>query len=348
MPAVVQVVVAQLFPEGSAAMIGNASRATLALLAGFITGHTAIAQDRSNAGRYPDRPVRLIVPFAPGGSLDIVGRILAQKLTDRFGQPVIVDNRAGATAIIGTDILVKSPPTGYTMMIANIAHGANPYLRKSLPYDTEKDFTPVTLLATLPGLLAVHPGVPARSTVELIALAKTRPGQLTYGSSGSGSSNHLFMELFKVSTGIDIIHIAYKGGGPALVDLVAGQINTMFIAIPPAFPFVKDGKLVALGVSSSKRSNALPDVPTIAQAGIPGFEVNDWLGMLLPAGVPTVIVDRLHREITGVLATADVRERIQGLGADIVTSTPGQLAEHIRKERALWSRVIKQAGIPAD
>ena len=317
-------------------------------MAGLVAAQVAIAQDKAGEGRYPDKPVRLIVPYAPGGSLDIVGRILAQKLTDRLGQSVIVDNRAGATAIIGSEILVKSAPNGYTMMIANIAHGANPYLRKTLPYDTAKDFSPITLLAMLPGLLAVHPGVPARSTAELIALAKTKAGQLTYGSSGSGSSNHLFMELFKVSTGVNITHIAYKGGGPALVDLVGGQINTMFIAIPPAFQFVKDNRLIALGVSSSKRSGALPDVPTVAEAGIPGFEVNDWLGVLLPAGAPKPVVDRLHQEITGVLQIPDVRERIQGLGADVVTSTPAALAEHIRKERALWERVIRQSGISAD
>ena len=325
-----------------------AARAILGTLAGLMTVQIAAAQDKSNDARYPDRPVRIIVPYAPGGSLDIVGRILAQKLTDRIGQSVIVDNRAGGTAIIGSELLVKSTPNGYTMMIANIAHGANPYLRKTLPYDTDKDFAPVTLLALLPGLLAVHPNVPARSTAELIAVAKAKPGQLTYGSSGSGSSNHLFMELFKVSTGVNITHIAYKGGGPALVDLVGGQINTMFIAIPPAFPFVKDNKLIALGVSSSKRSNALPDVPTVAESGIPGFEGNDWLGVVLPAGAPKTIVERLNKEITGVLALADVRERIQGLGADVVTSTPDGLAEHIRKERALWKRVIKQAGIIAD
>jgi len=324
------------------------SRTTFSMLAGIIFMPVAFAQDTSSAGRYPDRPIRLIIPFAPGGSLDILGRIIAQKLTDRFGQSVIVDNRAGGTAIIGTEILARSAPNGYTMMIANIAHGANPYLRKTLPYDTEKDFAPVTLLAQLPGLLVVHPSVRARSTAELIALAKSTAGQLTYGSSGNGSSNHLFMELFKVSTGANITHIAYKGGGPAVIDLVAGQITTMIIAIPPALQFVKENKLIALGITSGKRSNTLPGVPTIAEAGIPGFEVYDWQGMLLPAGAPKAIIERLHREITGVLELADVRERISGLGAEVVTSTPAKMAEHIRKERDLWSKVIKQAGITAD
>ena len=205
---------------------------TRALVIGLACGApVAYSQSGSAAPRYPERPIRLIIPFAPGGSLDILGRIIGQKLSDRFGQSVIVDNRAGGTAIIGTEILAKSAPDGYTMMIANIAHGANPYLRKTLPYDTEKDFAPVTLLAQLPGLLAVHPTVRARSTAELIALVKTKPGQLTYGSSGNGSSNHLFMELFKVSTGTNLTHVPYKGGGPAVIDLVAGQINTMIISI---------------------------------------------------------------------------------------------------------------------
>ncbi len=326
----------------------TAARAVVAALAGIIAAPASFAQGTPGAARYPDRPIRLIIPFAPGGSLDILGRIIAQKLADRFGQPVVVDNRAGGTAIIGTEILAKSAPNGYTMMIANIAHGANPYLRKTLPYDAEKDFAPVTLLAQLPGLLAVHPNIRVRSTAELIASAKSKPGQLTYGSSGNGSSNHLFMELFKVSTATDITHIAYKGGGPAVIDLVAGQINTMIIAIPPVLPFIKDNKLVALGVTSSKRSNTLPGVPTIAESGIPGFEVNDWQGMLVAAGTPKAIIDRLNAEIIGVLELADVRERISGLGAQVVTSTPAQMAEHIRQERDLWRRVIKEAGITAD
>ena len=322
------------------------SRATFAFF-GALLVQPVFAQG-GNPARYPDRPIRLIVPFAPGGSLDIIGRILAQKLTDRMGQPVIVDNRAGGTAVIGTEILAGSPPNGYTMMIANIAHGANPFLRKTMPYDAEKDFAPVTLLVQLPGLLVVHPTVRARSTAELIALAKSRPGQLTYASSGTGSSNHLFMELFKVSTGTDITHVPYKGGGPALIDLVGGQVNTMIVAIPPVLPFVKEGKLIALGITSGTRSKAVPEVPTIKEAGLSEFEVTDWQGMLLPAGVPTAIVNRLNKEIIGVLQLPDVRERISGLGADIVTSTPAQLAQHIHRELALWGRVIKQAGIVAD
>ncbi len=313
--------------------------------AGAVLAFAACAQD---GVRYPERPIRLIIPFAPGGSLDIIGRILSQKLTDRMGQTVVVDNRAGGTAIIGTEILAGAPPNGYTMMIANIAHGANPFLRKTMPYDAEKSFSPVTLLVQLPGLLVVHPSVRARTTTELIALAKAKAGELTYASSGVGSSNHLFMELFKVSTGTQITHIPFKGGGPALVDLVGGQVKTMFVAIPPALPFVKDGRLIALGVSSGKRSQAVPEVPTVKEAGLADFEVSDWQGILLPAGAPPAIINRLNKEIISVLQLADVRDRISGLGADVVTSTPAQLAQHIHKELALWGRVIKQSGIVAD
>ncbi len=319
--------------------------AGIAALACIAAAGVAQAQ---GSNPYPDRPIRLIVPYAPGGSLDIIGRILAQKLTDRMGQTVVVDNRAGGSAIIGTEILASSQPNGYTMMIANIAHGANPFLRKTMPYDAEKDFSPVTQLVQLPGLLVVHPSVRARTTAELIALAKSQPGTLTYASSGVGSSNHLFMELFKVSTGTQITHVAYKGGGPALVDLVGGQVKTMIVAIPPALPFVKDGKLFALGVSSGKRMQVIPDVPTLREAGYNDLEVADWLGILLPAKSPPAVISRLNKEITGVLQLPDVRDRVSGMGAVVVTSTPAELAAHIHKELALWGRIIKQSGIAAE
>jgi tripartite-type tricarboxylate transporter receptor subunit TctC len=322
----------------------RASRFITACIGALLTS-TICAQD---IARYPERPIRLIVPYAPGGSLDIIGRIVAQKLTDRMGQTVVVDNRAGGTAIIGTEILAAALPNGYTIMIANIAHGANPSLRKKMPYDAEKDFAPVSMLVQLPGMLVVHPSVRARSTAELIALAKAKPGELTYASSGVGSSNHLFMELLKISTATQITHVAYKGGGPALVDLVGGQVKTMIVAIPPALPFVKDGKLIALGVTSAKRMPVVTDVPTIMEAGIKDFEVSDWLGILLPAGSPAPIVNRLNKEITSVLQLPDVRERVSGMGAVVATSTPAELAAYIHKELALWAKVIKQSGIAAD
>ena len=234
------------------------------------------------------------------------------------------------------------------MMSANIAHGANPYLHKKLPYDTVKDFAPVTLMVVIPMVLIVHPSVAARSVPEFIALAKAKPGQLTYGTAGTGSANHLAMELFKVSTGTNIIHISYKGGGPAVADLMAGQITAMFSTVAMAAPYVKGGKLLAFGIGSTKRSAALPDVPTVAEAGISGAELHEWQGIVVAAGTPKAVIDSLHREIAGVLGLADARERIAGLGADVAASTPAQFAEHIRKELAVWGKVVKQSGIQAN
>ncbi len=300
------------------------------------------------AETYPVKPIRYIIPYATGGGTDILGRILAQKLSERIGQQVLVDNRPGAGSIVGSELLVKAPPDGYTMMTANIAHGANPYLHKTLPYNTARDFTPVALLALLPSVLVVHPSVPARSVKEFIALAKSKPGQLSYGTAGSGSANHLTMELFKVVTGTNIVHIPYKGGGPAGVDLVAGQIQAMFITVPPSLAYVRAGRLRALGLSGKKRSGALPDTPTVIEAGVPGFEVYEWQGVVVPLATPQPVVDRLNREINAVLELPDVRERIVGLGADVAGGSAAQFAEHIRKELELWRKAISQAGIGAN
>ena len=255
-------------------------------LTAAIAAQATLAQDKSAPDSYPNRPIRSIIPWAVGGATDIVGRIVAQKLTERLGQQVIVDNRPGAGAIIGSEILVNAAPDGYTLLTANIAHGANPYLHKKLPYNTVKDFAPVTLMVVIPMVLIVHPSVPARSVPEFIALAKAKPGTVVYGSAGNGSANHLAMELFKVATGTNIVHIPYKGGGPAVVDLVAGQINAMFSTVAMAVPFVKSGKLLAFGISSTKRSAALPDVPTVSETGVTGAELHEWQGIVVPAGAP--------------------------------------------------------------
>jgi tripartite-type tricarboxylate transporter receptor subunit TctC len=297
---------------------------------------------------YPSRPIRFIIPYAVGGGTDILGRIAGLRLTERLGQQVIVDNRPGAGAIIGSEILVKSAPDGYTIMTANIAHGANPYLQKKLPYDTERDFVPVTLMALLPSLLVVHPSVPAHNVNEFVALARSKPGAMGYGTAGNGSANHLTMEMLKVMTKTNIVHVPYKGGGPAMQDLLGGQVKAMFITLPPVLQQVKAGKLLALGISSSKRSPALPDVPTVAEAGVPGFEVYEWQGIVLPRGTPRTIVDRLHKEFTAVLSLPDVRERIGGLGAEVVGGTPEEFAAFIKRELALWGRVIPEAGIKPD
>ena len=302
----------------------------------------------ASAQTYPAKPIRFIIPYAVGGGTDILGRIVAQRLTERLGQQVLVDNRPGAGAILGSSILAQSTADGYTMMTANIAHGANPFLHRKLPYDTQRDFVPVTLMAVLPSVLATHPSVPARSVKDFISYAKANPGKLTYGTAGVGSANHLTMELFKVTTATDIVHVAYKGGGPAMQDLLGGQVKAMFITVPPVLPQVKAGKLLALGISSAERSSALPDVPTVIEAGVPAFEVYEWQGIVVPRGTPSAIVQRLNREIVTVLDLPDVRERISGLGAIVVAGSADAFEQHIRKELALWQRVIGAAGIRAD
>ena len=313
----------------------------LALLVAAGIG-SALAQE------YPSKPIRFIIPYAVGGGTDILGRIVAQRLGERLGQQVLVDNRPGAGSILGSSILAQSNPDGYTMMTANIAHGANPYLHKKLPYDTVRDFVPVTLMAVLPSVLAIHPSVPARSVKEFIAFARANPGKLSYGTAGVGSANHLTMELFKITTNTDIVHVAYKGGGPAMQDLLGGQVKSIFITVPPVLPQVKAGKLLALGISSAQRSSALSDVPTMIEAGVPGFEVYEWQGIVLPHGTPQQMVRRLNKEIVAVLSLPEVRERISGLGAIVVANSPDEFAEHIRKELALWQRVISTAGIRAN
>jgi tripartite-type tricarboxylate transporter receptor subunit TctC len=300
------------------------------------------------ADSYPSKPIRYIIPYSPGGGTDILGRIVAQRLTERIGQQVLVDNRPGAGSILGSSILAQANPDGHTIMTANIAHGANPYLHKKLPYDTVRDFVPVTLMAVLPNVLAINPSVPARSVKALIAHAHANPGKLAYGSAGVGSANHLTMELFKVTTKSDIVHIPYKGGGPAMQDLLAGQVKAMFITVPPVLPQVKAGKLIALGISSKQRSTALPEVPTVMESGVPGFEVYEWQGVVVPRGTPKAVVQRLNREIVAVLQLPAVRDRISSLGAIVAATSPEAFAEHIRKELAQWKRVIAAAGISAN
>ena len=295
----------------------------------------------AGAQPYPSKPVRFIVPYAAGGATDIITRVVAPRVAEGLGQQLIVDNRPGAGAIIGTSALAKSAPDGYTIMMAEIAHGANPALRSKLPYDTAKDFTAVTLVALLPTILVVHPSLPVKSVKQLIALGKARPGQLSYSSSGIGSANFLAAELFKNETGMDVVHIPYQGGGQAILSVISGEAQMLFVTVPPALPHVKSGKVRVLAVTGSKRIAALPDVPTIVEAGMPSFEVYLWVGVLAPAGTPEAIITRLNGEIVRVLAIAEVRERISGLGAEVVGSTPQELTRYINAEIARWSKAIK-------
>jgi tripartite-type tricarboxylate transporter receptor subunit TctC len=295
----------------------------------------------AQAQTFPARPVRFLVPFAPGGATDITARLIAPRLGERLGQQVVVDNRPGAGSIIGTQILAAAPADGHTIMLAEIAFGANPALHSKLPYDTRKDFAPVILVALMPTILVVPPALPVKSVAELIALAKSKPGALNYSSSGVGSANFLAAELFKATTGTDIVHIPFQGGGQALAGVISGQAQMLFTTMPPSLPHVQAGKLRVLSISHSKRSPLLPDTPTAAEAGLPGFEVSLWVGVLAPGGTPPAIVQRLNADIQRVLEIAEVRERIGSLGAEVVGGPPEVLRKYIDAELKRWAAAIK-------
>ena len=300
------------------------------------------------AQSYPAKSIRVIIPFAVGGSTDVVFRILAPRLSERLGQQVVVDNRPGGAATIGMDMVAKSPPDGYTLGVANLSFGANPFMLSKMPFDTEKDLVPVSLVTLVPMVLSVHPSVPARSVKELIALAKAKPGSLNYGSAGNASANHLATELFTYMSGAKMVHVPYKGGGPAVISILGGETAVLFATIPSSIQYFKSGRLIGLGVSTLKRDPALPEIPTVAEAGVPGYEVYEWQGVMVPAGTPSAVISRLHQEIVKTLAVPEVKERVAGVGAHAVGSTPEELATFIKKELATWSKVIKTAGIRID
>ena len=297
------------------------------------------------AQSYPAKPVRLIVGFPAGGSVDVVARLVGQRLGEAMGQQFIVDNRPGAHGIIGTELVSKAPPDGYTLLMVSGGHAINPSLYKKLPYDTLRDFAAVSCVASYPLLLLVHPSLPVKSVTGLIALAKARPGQLNYASTGPGSPAHLTTELFLQTTGTEMTHIPYKGGAPALTDLVAGQVNVMFNNILVGLPLVRRGQLRALAVTSAKRSATVPELPTIAEAGTPGFETMTWSGILAPRRVPGDIVTKLHEEIGRMLQVPAVRQRLRNDGAEIVGNTPDQFAVQIESEIGKWAKVARAASV---
>lgn len=295
----------------------------------------------AGAQTFPSKPIRLISPYAAGGANDIVCRVIAEKLSEVMGQTVLVDNKPGAGSMVGSNILVKAPADGYTIMMADIAHGANPALRKSMPYDTLKDFAPVVLVAELPTVLLVNPSVPANSIAELVAYAKRNPGKLNYSSSGFGSTNHLAAEVFKDELGLDIVHVPYQGGGEAMNALLGGQVQMLFITLPASLPHIKAGKVRALALTGVKRMDSLPDVPTVAETVLPGFDINLWIGVVAPAGTPPAVVDRINADFNKVLAMPSVKERITALGANIAGGTPAQFDAFIRRELQRWAKTIK-------
>ncbi len=292
--------------------------------------------------------MRLVVPYAAGGPVDIVARITAQKLSEIFSQQVVVDNRAGAGGNIALEVVARSTPDGYTLLMgANGTNAINPSLYKKMPVDPEKDFVPISMVASSAMLLVVHPSLPAANVKQLIALARAKPGAVTYASSGSGSTAHLSGELFKNMARVNLLHVPYKGAGPALIDLVAGQVQTMITGVSSTLPYVKAGRLRPLGVSSEKRQPLLPDVPTIAEQ-LPGYEVATWYGVFAPAGTPRPVVDKLNQSLVKIFVTPDAQARLAAVGADARTNTPEQFAQAVSKERAKWAVIIRESGARAE
>ena len=296
------------------------------------------------AQNYPVRPVRLVVPSSPGGTSDILARILAHKLTEQLGQQVVVDNRAGAGGTIGYDHVAKSAPDGYTVGIAPASIAINTSMFSKLPYNALRDFAPISLLIAAPNVMSVHPSVPAASVKALIALARAKPGALVAGSAGVGTSPHLSLELFKSMAGIDLVIVHYKGSGLGMIALMSGENALAMPTLPTVIPHLRAGKMRPVGVSAAKRSPLLPDVPTIAEA-VPGYEATNWFSLLAPAGTPRPIIDRVHQEIVRALRAADVRDRLVAEGADVIGSTPDELAAYMKSETEKWARVVKTAGI---
>jgi tripartite-type tricarboxylate transporter receptor subunit TctC len=298
---------------------------------------------------YPNRTIRLVVPFPAGGTTDILAREVAQKLTEVLGQAVVVDNRPGAAGNIGSDLVAKSAPDGYTLLMGTVGtHAINPSLYSKMPYDHVKDFAPVVLVAGVPNVLVVNPALPVKSVSDLIKLAKDKPGQINFASSGSGTSIHLSGELFKTMAGVDMTHVPYKGSSPALTDLIGGQVQIMFDNLPSALPQIKAGRLRAIAVTSLKRAPVLPDIPTINESGLPGFEASSWFGLLAPAGTPAPIVARINVEVNKWLQSGDAREKLLGQGAEAAGGSPEQFGNFIRGESEKWAKVVKASGAKVD
>jgi tripartite-type tricarboxylate transporter receptor subunit TctC len=309
----------------------------------------AIAPAAAQGPDYPTKPIRIVVPFPAGGATDLFARAAAQKMTEAWGQSVVVDNRPGAGGNIGTELVAKALPDGYTLEMGTVGtHAINASLYAKMPYDHVKDFAPIILVAGVPNVLVVHPSVPANSVQELIAYLKANPGKVNFASSGSGTSIHLSGELFKVMAGVQMTHIPYKGSAPALQDLLGGQVQLMFDNLPPSLPQIKAGKLRALGVTSTARAPALPEVPTIAESGLPGFDASSWFGLLAPAGTPPAIVAKINAEIAKWLATPEAKEKLLAAGANAAGGTPDDFARHIAAETAKWAKVVKESGAKVD
>lgn len=300
------------------------------------------------AQSYPHKPIRFIVPYGVGGPGDTIGRLLGKQLTESLGQPVVIDNRSGATTIIGTELTAKAPPDGHTLLLISTTHAVNPSLFQNLPYDPIKDFAPVTMVVSTPFMLAVHPSVAANSVTELVALARSNPRLLNYGSSGTGSSIHLTSELLKTAAKIEMTHVPYKGSGPAAIDLMGGQIQVLFSSTVSTLPHVKSGKVRGLAITSLKRAQALPEVPTIAEAALPDYDATNWWGVVAPTGTAQAIVARLHGDITAIVSSPETRKRLETEGAEPLQMSSPDFGRFIQSETTKWSRVVIEAGMKGE
>ncbi len=304
------------------------------------------AAGAAHAQEYPSRPIHLIIPFPPGGSNDVVGRVFANALSERLGQALVVENRAGAGGVVGTELAANAAPDGYTLLVISLAHAVNPWLY-GLKYDPIKAFAPVGIMASGTNVLAINPALPVRSVKELVALAKTKPGELNYASAGIGSFQHLGGELFKLAAGVNIVHVPFRGGGPALLDVLAGNTRIMFSSLVQTTPYIRNGQLIALGTGGAARSPVLPDVPTIAEAGVPGYQATNWWGILAPAGTRQEIVDKLHAALASTQDAPETQKRLETEGADVVRMSSAEFGAFVASELEKWGRVVKQGGIKA-
>jgi tripartite-type tricarboxylate transporter receptor subunit TctC len=310
---------------------------------GLLLAATTVLASPARA-EFPDKTIRIVVPYTPGGFNDTLGRIVAQKFTDDWGIPAVVENRPGGGTLIGTDAVAKAPADGYTLLVVAFPFAVNPSLYAKLPYDTLKDFAPLILAGQTPNLLVVNNDVPVKSVKELIAVAKAKPGSLSYGSTGSGSSNHLSMELFRLMTGTDMIHVPYKGSAPMVTDLLGGHLQVAFDNTPNVLPQVKAGTLRALAITSARRSAMVPDIPTVAEAGVPGYEVGVWFGIVAPAATPPDVLAKLNAELDKILAMPDVKQKFADQGVEPVGGPPERFGEHLRVQIEKWGRVVKESG----
>jgi tripartite-type tricarboxylate transporter receptor subunit TctC len=314
----------------------------------LIAAALACSATLTSAQTYPSKPIRWIVPFPPGGSTDLLARVVGQKLTESWGQQVVVENRGGAGGTVGAAEAAWAPADGYTLFMGAIHHTIATSAYPKLPYDFQRDFAPITVVAIVPNVLVVNPSIPAKNVKELIAYAKANPGKLTYGSAGMGTAHHLIGEVFNSRAGVDILHVPYKGSAPAIADLIGGQVSVMYDTVASCLPHVKAGKLRALAVATAKPSSALPDVPTISDAALPGFEVTTWFGALAPAKTPKELIAKLNAEMVRILGMPDVRKRLLDSGAEPVGNTPEQMAAQIKKETEEFAKIVKQAKIVAE